>query len=134
MRSSLPPRVFPALGHDVSLIYRTHSKDLTAQKVRLPAPSRCNCTPCNDYNLGARKLTVNEIRMDWKLPVSVVMLVAWVILTVAFAAPGYVHLLLVFGVFLLIWGIAERGAPPQRSARTIRPAPGVPPVPRGGRK
>jgi len=50
------------------------------------------------------------------------MLAAWVIVTVAFVAPGYVHLLLVFGVFLLIWGITERGAPPQRSARRGPPA------------
>jgi hypothetical protein len=31
-----PPTVFPALGHDVSEVYRTHSKDLLAQKVSSP--------------------------------------------------------------------------------------------------
>jgi|GEM_PF-6990655 hypothetical protein len=30
------PTVFPALGHDVSEVYRTHSKDLLAQKVSSP--------------------------------------------------------------------------------------------------
>jgi hypothetical protein len=31
-----PPTVFPALGHDVSKVYWTHSKDLLAQKVSSP--------------------------------------------------------------------------------------------------
>jgi hypothetical protein len=30
------PIAFPALGHDVSIVYRTHSKDLLAQKVSSP--------------------------------------------------------------------------------------------------
>ncbi len=30
------PIVFPALGHDVSIVYRTHPKDLLAQKVSSP--------------------------------------------------------------------------------------------------
>ena len=30
------PTVFPALGHDVSKVYWTHSKDLLAQKVSSP--------------------------------------------------------------------------------------------------
>jgi hypothetical protein len=30
------PTVFPALGHDVSKAYRTHPKDLLAQKVSSP--------------------------------------------------------------------------------------------------
>ena len=63
--------------------------------------------------------------MDWKLPVSVIMLVIWIFLTAATAAPGYVHLLLVFGVFLLIWGITERGG---REKRPARPARAVPPA------
>lgn len=33
------PLVFPALGHDVSIDCRTHSEDLSAQKVSLSAPS-----------------------------------------------------------------------------------------------
>jgi len=30
------PTVFPALGPDVSIVYRTHPKDLLAQKVSSP--------------------------------------------------------------------------------------------------
>jgi hypothetical protein len=33
------PTVFPALGPDVSIDYRTHPVDLTAQKLSLSAPS-----------------------------------------------------------------------------------------------
>ena len=44
------------------------------------------------------------------LPVSIAMLVAWAVWTFAFdPAPGAVHLLLTFGVFLLIWAIVARG-------------------------
>jgi len=35
------PTVFPALGHDVSEVYRTHSKDLLAQKVSSPPQLWC---------------------------------------------------------------------------------------------
>ena len=43
------------------------------------------------------------------LPVSLLMLVAWAVWTFAFdPAPGWVHLLLTFGVFGTIWGIVAR--------------------------
>jgi hypothetical protein len=48
--------------------------------------------------------------MDLGLIGAVVMLVVWAFLTFTTEAPGYVHLLLTFGVFLLIWRIAVRGA------------------------
>jgi hypothetical protein len=35
------PTVFPALGPDVSKVYRTHSKDLLAQKVSSPPQRWC---------------------------------------------------------------------------------------------
>lgn len=38
------------------------------------------------------------------------MLVLWTGITAITEAPGYVHLLLVFGVFLLVWGVTLRGA------------------------
>jgi hypothetical protein len=52
--------------------------------------------------------------MDLGLIGAVVMLVVWAFLTFTTEAPGYVHLLLTFGVFLLIWRITVRGA---RNAR-----------------
>ena len=59
------------------------------------------------------------------LPVSIAMLVAWAVWTFAFdPAPGAVHLLLTFGVFLLIWSIVARD-------ETAAP---VPPSGRSGRR
>jgi hypothetical protein len=46
--------------------------------------------------------------MDLLLIGSVVMLVVWAILTFTTEAPGYVHLLLTLGVFILIWRITVR--------------------------
>ena len=42
--------------------------------------------------------------MNIRLYGGILMLVVWAVVTVTMEAPGYVHLLLVFGVFLLIWG------------------------------
>jgi len=56
--------------------------------------------------------------MDPGLIAAIVMLVAWAVVTFTSEAPGYVHLLLTLGVFLLIWRIAAR------SARKPGPPPG----------
>jgi hypothetical protein len=48
--------------------------------------------------------------MDLGLIAAVVMLVVWGFLTFTTEAPGYVHLLLTLGVFLLIWRITVRGS------------------------
>ena len=46
------------------------------------------------------------------IPVALVMLAAWAVATFAYDAPGWVHLLLTAGVFLLIYSIVVRGTPP----------------------
>ncbi len=57
--------------------------------------------------------------MDAYLLAGVVMLVAWAGATVFSVAPGWVHLLLTFGVFLIIWRIVLRSTPsgPDRNSR-----------------
>jgi hypothetical protein len=52
--------------------------------------------------------------MDAGIIAAVVMLIAWAALTFTTEAPGYVHLLLTLGFFLLIWRIVARsgGRPP----------------------
>ena len=50
--------------------------------------------------------------MDLGILGALLMLVAWVVLTLAFGAPGWGNALLTFGVFLLIWRIVARGTPP----------------------
>ncbi len=46
------------------------------------------------------------------IPLSLVVLVAWAVATFAYEAPGWVHMLLTGGVFLLIYSIVARGTPP----------------------
>ena len=47
--------------------------------------------------------------MDFLLILSVLMLVVWAIVTFATTAPGWIHLLLTVGMFLLIYRIVVRG-------------------------
>ena len=49
--------------------------------------------------------------MDLGLIVGFLMLVVWAAGTFFFEAPGWLHLLLTFGVFLIIWRIVVRGTP-----------------------
>ena len=50
--------------------------------------------------------------MDIGIVAAVLMIVAWAVLTFTTEAPGYVHLLLTIGFFVLFWRIAARGARP----------------------
>ena len=49
--------------------------------------------------------------MDLGITAAIVMLVIWAVATVAFEAPGWLHILLTVGVFLLIHRIVVRGTP-----------------------
>jgi hypothetical protein len=109
---------FPALGHDVSSIYRTHPRDLSAQKVSSPFLEAVTAHLRWGYNLPAVQLTVNEISMDLGIFGAVMMIVVWGIIVATSEAPGYTHLLLTLGVFLLIWRITVR------SKRTPKLPPG----------
>jgi hypothetical protein len=55
--------------------------------------------------------------MDLGLIAAIAMLVVWAAVTFTTEAPGYVHLLLTLGVFILIWRITVR------SSRNTRPPP-----------
>lgn len=48
--------------------------------------------------------------MDLGIIAAIAMLIVWAVATFKFEAPGYVHLLLTAGVFLLIWRIVVRGS------------------------
>jgi threonine/homoserine/homoserine lactone efflux protein len=52
--------------------------------------------------------------MDLGILIAVAMLAVWGIATVFFEAPGWVHLLLTFGVFLLVWRIVAKNAAPKK--------------------
>ena len=49
--------------------------------------------------------------MDLGLATALAMLIVWAVATVAFEAPGWMHILLTVGVFLLIHRIVARGTP-----------------------
>ena len=48
--------------------------------------------------------------MDIGIIAAVVMLIGWAVITFTTDAPGYVHLLLTIGFFLLYWRISARGS------------------------
>ena len=50
--------------------------------------------------------------MDLGILTAIAMLVVWAVATFQFDAPGWVHLLLSAGLFLLIWRIVVRGTTP----------------------
>ena len=49
--------------------------------------------------------------MDFGIIAAVLMLILWAVGTVAFEAPGWLHILLTLGIFLLIHRIVVRGTP-----------------------
>ena len=59
------------------------------------------------------------MRMDPIIILSVVMLLVWATGT-WFEAPGWIHLLLTAGVFLLVWRIVKRSAPNDAPANDSR--------------
>ena len=48
--------------------------------------------------------------MDLGIVAAIVILLAWAIVTFTTTAPGWIHLLLTLGMFLLIYRIAIRGS------------------------
>ena len=60
--------------------------------------------------------------MDLGIVAAVIMLIVWAVLTFTTEAPGYVHLLLTIGFFLLFWRVAARGAkqPRHNAVPTVR--------------
>ena len=65
--------------------------------------------------------------MDIWIAGAVALLVAWAALVLSTDAPGYVHLLLTGGMFLLIWRIVVRGTPSGPRTSTT-PTPAAPPT------
>ncbi len=51
---------------------------------------------------------------------AIAMLVVWAVGTFAFAAPGWIHLLLTVGLSLLIWRIVARDVPDEPAPRERR--------------
>lgn len=47
--------------------------------------------------------------MDLGMLIGIALIVIWAIGALAFEGPGWIHLLLTFGVFVVIWRIVVRG-------------------------
>jgi uncharacterized membrane protein len=56
--------------------------------------------------------------MDLGIVAAVAMLIVWAVGTFGYEAPGWLHLLLTVGVFLLIQRIVVRGTAGRADART----------------
>jgi hypothetical protein len=102
------PSAFPPCGHDVNRACRTHPEDLLAQKVSLFVPAVCECR--FGYIERQSFLGLKATAMDPVVVAAIAMLTVWGIAIVFFEAPGWVHLLLTVGLFLLVWRIATRNA------------------------
>jgi len=61
--------------------------------------------------------------MDLGILAAIAMLVLWTLGTFFFDAPGWIHLLLTLGLFLLFWRIAVRGDPLPSDKRGDRARP-----------
>ena len=112
MRSSPHLSAFPALGHDVSIDYRTHPRDLLAQKLNLFVPVLAASYRRRKHRVNRieyTNLAANAFQLAY--PLSAVMLIAWAVVTFAYDGPGWVHFLLSLGMFLLIWRIVAGGTP-----------------------
>jgi len=54
---------------------------------------------------------MRDYSMDFYMLAGIAMLVAWGGVTYTTDAPGWIHLMLTGGVFLIIWRIVVRGTP-----------------------
>ncbi len=52
--------------------------------------------------------------MDVGIFIAIALLAVWAVGTFFYEAPGWLHLLLTFGVFLLIWRIVVRSSAPTK--------------------
>jgi hypothetical protein len=70
--------------------------------------------PADAVNLDIVKNTRSRESLieSLALPVGVLMVLVWAVATFALTAPGWVHALLMLGVFGVVWGVVARGTPP----------------------
>jgi hypothetical protein len=81
--------------------------DLLAQKRSLFAPKQSVGELITQATGGSELGQLNDLG----ILAGIAMLVVWAIATFMFEAPGWVHLLLSAGVFLIIYRIVVRGTP-----------------------
>jgi len=106
--------------------------DLSAQEVNLFVP---HLKVSYTGRQARRNLDLpQELRMDIYIAGAVALLLVWLGLVTTTDAPGWVHLLLTGGMFLLIWRIVVRGTPSGPKAGTADSKPIVTSESTDGRK
>jgi hypothetical protein len=67
-------------------------------------------SPANSIYAPTQNRSIREaMHMDLGLLVGIALIVIWAIGALAFEGPGWIHLLLTVGVFVVIWRIVVRG-------------------------
>lgn len=82
--------------------------DLSAQEVNLFVPHIVRCSECTPV---AACDAIVENTVDLWIVAAIVMLLVWGALTLLTEAPGWVHLLLTAGVFIVIWRMVVNKTP-----------------------
>ncbi|HEX5436258.1 MAG TPA: DUF5670 family protein [Gemmatimonadaceae bacterium] len=70
--------------------------------------------------------------MDIGIIAAVILLILWAVGTFALMMPGWIHILLTLGVFLLIWRIVVLGTRTRRGGQPLGAS--TPPEPQGTTK
>src|SRR6185436_6135525 len=106
MRSSPPTfRLPPHWGHDVSDRLSNPPEGLIGSKTNFSVPRCCFGTLQKQF----RDQHSNGQSMDIGIIGGVALLAIWAIGALWYNAPGWIHLLLTVGVFVIIWRIVVRG-------------------------
>src|SRR4029079_14778976 len=109
--SSAPPtfRLPPHWGHDVGDRLSNPPEGLVGSKTEFSVPSICCYFLLCQFRPRPKTGQFTEERMDLGILVGIAMIVVWAIGALAFDGPGWIHLLLTVGVFVVIWRIVVRG-------------------------
>ena len=104
------PTAFPALGHGVNTDieparWTCWLKNVVSSPRSVQYPSRGEL-----LTQGTGSSELGQL-MDIGLLAGIAMLIVWAIVTFVFEGPGWIHLLLSAGVFLVIYRIVVRGTP-----------------------
>src|SRR4051812_5337636 len=110
MRSS--PSTFrlpPHWGHDVGDRLSNPPEGLIGSKTDFSVPTVASHFHKSNLRTDAIQVNSRGGTMDLGILVGIALIVIWGIGALAFEAPGWIHLLLTVGVFVVIWRIVVRG-------------------------
>ena len=111
MRSSPPTfRLPPHWGHDVGDRLSNPPDGLIGSKTDFSVPIGCYYFVQKEIYAPAQNRSIREANeMDFGILIGIALIVIWALGALAFEGPGWIHLLLTVGVFVVIWRIVVRG-------------------------